>query len=138
MYYHTTMKHATNYLRAYITIPAALVVSFFFHPGDDWMSMQILVSFTMFIEACGLLPQLWLFRKMHEVEPMTSHYVGLLVCARFIRMIFWAKMYFIGENFLVLLFADIAHTLLSADYLLLWCKKLKDGGRLIYSGGLSV
>jgi len=137
-HYHTTMKHATTYLRVYITAPCALAAAFFFHPGDEWMSMQILVSFTMYMEACGLLPQLWLFRKMHEVEPMTSHYVGLLVCARFIRMIFWGKMYFLGEHFLQLLFADILHTLLSADYLYLWCRKLRYGGRLIYSEGLRV
>lgn len=137
-YYHTTQKHATQALRVYVTAPIALVMAFFFHPGDEWRSMQILVSFTMYIEACGLLPQLWLFRKMHEVEPMTSHYVGLLVCARFIRMIFWAKMYFIGENFWQLLFADILHTLFSADYLYLWCRKLRYGGRLIYSESLRV
>mmetsp|Transcript_39852 Transcript_39852/g.70070 ORF Transcript_39852/g.70070 Transcript_39852/m.70070 type:complete len:221 (-) Transcript_39852:198-860(-) len=132
-YYHTTQKHSVEYLRIYAIAPAALILAFFFHPGDDWWSMQILVSFTMFLEAAGLLPQLWLMRKMHEVEPLTSHYVGLLVCARFIRMIFWGKMYFIGENFLQLLFADILHTLLSADYMFLWCRKLQYGGRLVYS-----
>jgi hypothetical protein len=47
-----------------------------------------------------VLPQLWLMRKMHEVEAMTSHYVGLVVIARFIRMLFWGKMYFLGEHFL--------------------------------------
>lgn len=138
VHFHSASKHAPVYLRVYVTAPCALLCAFLFHPGDEWMSMQILVSFTMFIEAAGLLPQLWLFRNMHEVEPMTSHYVGLLVCARFIRMIFWAKMYFIGENFLQLLFADVLHTLLSADYLYLWCRKLRYGGRLIYSESLRV
>mmetsp|Transcript_55706 Transcript_55706/g.156300 ORF Transcript_55706/g.156300 Transcript_55706/m.156300 type:complete len:219 (+) Transcript_55706:149-805(+) len=131
--YHTTSKHADSFLRVYVTAPIALVLALFFHPGDDWMSMQILVSFTMFQEAMGLLPQLYLMRKMHEVEAMTSHYVGLIVVARFIRMLFWGKMYILGENFLELFFADICHTLLSADYMYLWCRKLRDGGRLIYS-----
>merc|ERR1712151_357196 len=117
----------------------ALVLAFFFNPGDQWLSMQILVSYTMFQEAMGLLPQLYLFRKMHEVEPLTSHYVGPIVIARGIRMLFWAKMYFLGEHFLQLLFADILHTLFSADYMILWFRKLRNGGRLIMSkGGLNV
>merc|ERR1719237_1067522 len=120
-------------LRVYVTAPASMVLATLFHPGDDWISMQILVSYTMFQEACGLLPQLWLMRKMHEVEPLTSHYVGLIVVARFVRMLFWLKMYFLGEHFLQLFFADICHTLLSADYMYLWCRKLRDGGRLVYS-----
>jgi len=136
--YREYAKHAPFYLRIYITAPVAMLLAILFHPGDDWFSMQVLVSFTMYVEACGLLPQLFLCRKVHEVEPVTSHYVGLLVCARFIRMIFWIKMYLIGENFLQLLFGDILHTLLSADYLLLWCRKLRYGGRLIYSESLRV
>lgn len=130
---HTAPKQSTPFLRVYATGPVALFLAFFFHPGDDWFTMQILVSYTMFQEAMGLLPQLWLMRKMHEVEPLTSHYVGLIVVARFIRMCFWGKMYFLGEHFLQLFFADVLHTLLSADYMYLWCRKLQYGGRLIYS-----
>merc|ERR1719432_612695 len=115
-----------------------MVLALLFHPGDDWFSMQILVSYTMFQEAMGLLPQLYLMRKMHEVEAMTSHYVGLMVVARFFRMVFWGKMYFLGEHFLQLFFADILHTVLAADYMYLWCRKLQYGGRLVYSQGMSV
>lgn len=131
--YHTTTKHSVPYLRIYCTAPACLVLAFFFNPGDDWFSMQILVAYTMYQEAFGLLPQLWLMRKMHEVEAMTSHYVGLVVVARFVRMCFWGKMYFNGEHFLQLFVADLLHGLLAADYMYLWLKKLRDGGRLIYS-----
>lgn len=138
MNYHTTSKHAYGPLRVYSTAPMALVLAFFFHPGEDWFSMQILVAYTMYQEAFGLLPQLWLMRKMHEIEPMTSHYVGMIVLARGFRMCFWIKMYFLGEHFLQLLFADICHTLLSADYMYLWLNKLKNGGRLVYSQSLSV
>merc|ERR1712061_283468 len=91
-FYHTTSKHAHWYLRVYFTAPVCLFLAFLFHPGDDWFTMQILVSYTMFQEAMGLLPQLWLMRKMHEVEPLTSHYVGLIVVARAVRMVFWFTM----------------------------------------------
>eukprot|EP00931_Biecheleriopsis_adriatica_P038101 TRINITY_DN21851_c0_g1_i1.p1 TRINITY_DN21851_c0_g1~~TRINITY_DN21851_c0_g1_i1.p1 ORF type:complete len:237 (+),score=28.49 TRINITY_DN21851_c0_g1_i1:55-711(+) len=130
---HTNPVAGTPFLKIYATAPASLVLAFFFHPGDDWISMQILVSYTMFQEAFGLLPQLYLMRKLHEVEPLTSNYVALICVARFIRMLFWGKMYFLGEHFLQLFFADVLHTLLSADYMYLWFRKLRYGGKIIYS-----
>lgn len=132
-YRHTTTKHAATPFRIWSIAPAALVFAFFLHPGDSWWTVQILVAFTMYIEALGLLPQLWLMRNMHEIEPLTSHYVGLLVIARIMRMVFWFEMYMLGENFLDLFISDLVHTILSADYLFLWCKKLRHGGKLVYS-----
>jgi len=113
--------------------PVAAVLAFFFHPSDNWISIQILVAFTMYLEALGLLPQLWLMKKMYDVEPITSHYVGLLVIARFSRMVFWGVLFYIGEHFLQLFIADLVHTVFTADYMYLWFRKLKSGGRLIYS-----
>jgi len=131
-YRHTMHHSSTIFLRVFVTAPIALVLAFFFHPGDDWWTMQILVAFTMYQEALGMLPQLYLMQKMHEVEPLTSHYVGLLVCARIIRVFFWGKLYFLGEHFLQLLLADVVHTLFSVQYLYLWCYKLRYGGSLVF------
>lgn len=132
-YYHTTTKHAVSYFRVYTLAPIALALAVLFHPSDDWISVQILVAFTMYLEALGLLPQLWLMRKMYDIEPITSHYVGLLIVSRAIRMLFWGMLFYLGEHFLQLFIADVLHSLFAADYLYLWCKKLKTGGRLIYN-----
>jgi ER lumen protein retaining receptor len=125
--------HAVNYLRFYTLASVALVLAFFFHPSDTWIDVQILVAFTMYIEALGLLPQLWLMRKMYDVEPLTSHYVALLVIARFCRMVFWGVLFWQGEHFLQLFIADVLHGVLCADYMYLWIRKLRSGGRLIYN-----
>merc|ERR1719183_2858272 len=130
---HTTTMQAIPWLRVYTLAPVALVLAFFFHPSDQWISIQILVAFTMYIEALGLLPQLWLMKNMHEVEPLTSHYVGLLIVARLCRMVFWGVLFWMGEHFLQLFIADIIHTVFAADYLYLWCRKLKTGGQLVYA-----
>lgn len=132
-HYHTTIKHAVWWARIQVLVPVAAVLAFFFHPSDQWFSIQILVAFTMYIEALGLLPQLWLMKNMHEVEPLTSHYVGLLIVARLCRMVFWGVLFWMGEHFLQLFIADILHSLMAADYLYLWCRKLKSGGQLVYS-----
>eukprot|EP00745_Piridium_sociabile_P015675 TRINITY_DN23426_c3_g2_i2.p1 TRINITY_DN23426_c3_g2~~TRINITY_DN23426_c3_g2_i2.p1 ORF type:complete len:220 (+),score=19.60 TRINITY_DN23426_c3_g2_i2:127-786(+) len=133
IYRHTTIKQAPTPLKAKTLIPVALILAFFFHPGYRWFTVQILVAFTMYIEAVALVPQLYLMRKMHEVENVTSHYVGLLVCSRAVRLLFWVQLYWIGEHFLGLLAADMIHCILSADYMRIWISKLRNGGQLIYA-----
>lgn len=121
------------YLQWYGMVPMAGALCIFFHPGDEWFTLQCLVAFTMYIEAMGMLPQLWIMRKIYYIEPVTSHYVGLLVLARLARMIFWGVLFFRGEHFLQLFMADILHSICSADYMYLWFKKLSQGGKLIYA-----
>lgn len=48
-------------------------------------------------------------------------------------MVFWGVLFYIGEHFLQLFVADLVHTVFTADYMYLWFRKLKSGGRLIYS-----
>lgn len=129
---HTTTKTAWGPLRWYTLTPITFMLAVVFHPGGQWISSQILVSFTMYTEALALLPQLYLMRKMIEIEPLTSHYVGLLMISRIVRLMFWASLYMQGEHFLGLFIADAMHSILSADYLYLWCMKIRDGGSLIY------
>lgn len=131
-FHHTTTKEAWWPLRALTLIPIALVFSLLFHPGNTILSLQLLVAFTMYVEAMALLPQLYLMRKMIEVEPLTSHYVGLLVMSRIARLAFWFSLFRQGEHFLGLFIADLLHTLLAGDYLYIWCRKLRTGGALIY------
>uniref|UniRef100_A0A0G4G723 ER lumen protein-retaining receptor n=1 Tax=Chromera velia CCMP2878 TaxID=1169474 RepID=A0A0G4G723_9ALVE len=131
-YRHTTTKKPATLLRYFVIVPVALVLAFFVHPGHHWWTVQILVAFTMYVEAGALIPQLYLMRKMIEIEPLTSHYVAMLVLSRVVRMLFWVQLYYQGEHFVGLFLADLVHTLLSVDYLYLWCRKLRHGGSLIY------
>lgn len=132
-YKHTTTQQAILPLSVMSLAPLALILGFFFNPADDWFTVQILVAFTMYVEALGLLPQLYLMKKMHEIEPLTSHYVGLIMIARICRMVFWGVLFWMGEHFLQLFVADILHTIFAADYLYLWIGRLKGGGPLMYS-----
>lgn len=122
-----------NYLEAPFLMGLSAVLAFFFHPGEDWISLQILVAFTMYLEALGMIPQLWLMRKTTYVEPLTSHYVLLIVVSRLCRMIFWGVLFFRGEHFLQLFLFDLMHTVCAADYVYLWVKKLRTGGKLVYA-----
>jgi len=132
-YRHTNPTQTPTFLQTPALLVAGAILAIFFHPGTAWFSYQTLIAFTMYNEALALIPQLYIMRQILEIEAMTSHYVGLLVVARIIRMVFWFEMYMLGENFVDLFISDLVHTILSADYLLLWCRKLKNGGNLVYS-----
>ena len=131
---HTSIT-ATPFALSYpVLMMIATVLAYLVNPGKWFaVSNQILVAFTIYIEAVALAPQLWMVRKIGDVEALTSHYIGLLVIARIVRMLFWIVIFFDGQRFLCLFVADLLHTALSADYLYLWINKLRNGGRLVYS-----
>ncbi|PFH35985.1 putative ER-retrevial receptor Ter1p [Besnoitia besnoiti] len=116
-YRHTNTKNVWTPCKAAVIIPVSMLTAFFIHPGRHWWTVQILVAFSIYTEA---------------IEPLTSHYVGLLVLSRVVRLFFWVTLYFQGEHFLGLFLADLLHSVLAADYFVMWCRKLRHGGALIY------
>ncbi|KAF8819085.1 putative ER-retrevial receptor Ter1p, partial [Cardiosporidium cionae] len=131
-YRYTGSKSTWWPLQSQTLIPVALIAAFLFHPGQKWWSIQILVAFTMYLEAVALIPQLWLMHNIVEIETLTSHYVGLLILSRIVRMFFWLSLYLRGEQFIGLFVADLLHSICSVDYFFLWCHKLRRGGMLMY------
>jgi len=131
---HTTTVSVPVWMSYKVLVPISLTLAYLVNPAGWFnVSSQLLVAFNMYVEAIALIPQLWLIRKMEDVEALTSHYVGLLVIARGVRMVFWIVLFMEGDRFVSLFLADVFHTFLSADYLYLWVRKLRHGGRLVYS-----
>jgi len=129
---HTTTRSPWWPLRCFVTVPATILLAVLFHPGSYWITVQTLVAFSMYLECVALLPQLYLMRRMIDIEPFTSLYVVLLIISRIIRMLFWAILFWKGEHFLGLFLADAIHSALSVDYLYLWWNKLRNGGWLLF------
>ena len=131
---HTTTVSVPLLMSYKVLVPISFAFAYLVNPAGWFnVSSQFLVAFNMYVEAVALIPQLWLIRKMEDVEALTSHYVGLLVIARGVRMVFWIVLFMEGDRFVSLFLADVFHTVLSADYLYLWVRKLRHGGRLVYS-----
>lgn len=131
---YTAIHSAPKYLKWYSVVACCIILSFFFHPGNKnkyYLSMQMLVSFTMFSESAGLLPQFAVMRKSKEIEAMTSKYIINLGIARLFRLIFWLQMYWSGDTFYSLIVADFIHTFILADFSLIYFKSLKSGKKLV-------
>lgn len=101
------------------------------HPGSKFWSVQILVAFSIYLEAVALLPQLAFMRRMVEIEPLTSLSVSLLVISRITRLGFWISLFYQGENFFGLFLADVIHCIFTADYLINWIKKFRPSQALL-------
>jgi ER lumen protein retaining receptor len=133
-YSPTNILTTPKYLRVGPIVGLCAVLCFFFHPGDKsdyFFTIQMLVSFTIFTECAGLLPQFYLMVRRGEVEGMTKHYVMMLGIARFFRTLFWVSMYLKGESFLHLILADLLHTLVLVDFAYLYYKSMVSGKRLL-------
>ena len=104
------------FLKLYILIPLISVLSFFFNPGDSYFTDQIFVSFGMFCESFGLLPQLYIIRKSKDSGDLSELYVVFLAIARFLRLFFWIAMFIQGGRFFSLIAADIIHCLALSNF----------------------
>ena len=68
-YKYTQTSDVQSVLISWKTIiPFCTVLAYFFHPGESDEYLQMLVSLSMFIEALGLLPQVFVNRKQGVVE----------------------------------------------------------------------
>ena len=104
------------YLKLYVLIPLISILSFFFNPGDSYFTDQIFVSFGMFSESFGLLPQLYIIRKSKDSGDLSELYVVFLAIARFLRLFFWIAMFIQGGRFFSLIAADIIHCLALSNF----------------------
>ena len=135
--FRETKKFDTpQYLQWFFITGACLVLSFFFHPGQKneyYLTIQMLVSFSLFMECVGLLPQFIVMRKSKEVEGFTSHYIMCLGGARLIRLAFWLMSYWEGETFGYLIIADLLHTILLGDFAFYYYKSIRSGRPILLS-----
>ena len=130
LYRYTSVHKPFKYSRWNYLLGICGILAFFFHPGSKneyYLSGQMLVSFTMFTESAGLIPQLLVMRKAKEIEVMTGRYVLCLGVARFFRLLFWIMMFLTNELFFSLIAADLIHCFVLIDFSFVYFKNIRSG-----------
>eukprot|EP00917_Polyrhabdina_sp_WS-2016_P009259 GHVP01020654.1.p1 GENE.GHVP01020654.1~~GHVP01020654.1.p1 ORF type:complete len:222 (-),score=19.71 GHVP01020654.1:385-1050(-) len=122
---HSNLEHVPYYLKFYFTLPMALGAAFLFNPADQWLTKQVLVSFTIYAETLALIPQLVQMSQMTDIESLTTTYVWLVVGSRVVRSLFWLVLWAKGEIFLCLILADAIHTGVALRYLFIWRRRFQ-------------
>lgn len=117
----------------FITLVCGLIC-LYFHPGVKgpyFFTVQMLVSFGMYMESFGLLPQLVILNKLVEVENLTKHYIMAMIMARFLRFGFWFILWNNNESFLHLVMADLMHTVFLSDFTLKYISSWRSGKSIL-------
>lgn len=86
--------------------------------------MQVLWTFSIYLESVAILPQLFLVSKTGEAESITSHYLFALGSYRALYLLNWVYRYFSEAHYdLIVIFAGVVQTILYCDFFYLYITK---------------
>jgi ER lumen protein retaining receptor len=83
----TNDKVADDFPYLTTIVPGAFVLGLIFN--YEFTLLEILWSFSVFLESVAILPQLFLLRKLKKLENLTSHYVFLMGAYRTMYILNW-------------------------------------------------
>lgn len=109
----------------FLIIPTALLAVFVNH---EFEVLEILWTFSIYLESVAILPQLFMVSKTGEAESITSHYLFALGAYRGLYILNWIYRYY-TEGFydLIAIIAGIIQTILYCDFFYLYITKVLQG-----------
>lgn len=116
------------FLKSPFLIAICFILCMIFHPGSKgefFFTLQMFVSFTIFLEGLALLPQLYHLRTSKDPEGLTSTYLYLLGASRLVRVFFWIAMITNNDTFWYLIVADVLHNVLLIAFFFFFRKTSK-------------
>ena len=118
----------TDSLNHYLYIyPSALILTILFHMNSNYYkTFEYFWSFSIWLEAFAIIPQLYIIYKKKEVEIVTGTYMACLGLYRFFYIINWIYQYTIGIHLTgIKIFAAIIQTIIYGDFLYYYLKSVK-------------
>eukprot|EP00800_Vazella_pourtalesii_P011130 TRINITY_DN2682_c1_g1_i2.p1 TRINITY_DN2682_c1_g1~~TRINITY_DN2682_c1_g1_i2.p1 ORF type:complete len:221 (+),score=23.85 TRINITY_DN2682_c1_g1_i2:89-751(+) len=99
--------------------------------NHDFTFVEILWTFSIYLESLAVLPQLFMISKTGEAESITSHYLFALGSYRALYILNWLYRYFIdGYSDYIAISAGIVQTLLYIDFFYLYVTKVLRGKQI--------
>ncbi|KAJ8037411.1 ER lumen protein-retaining receptor 2 [Holothuria leucospilota] len=94
--------------------------------NHDFTPLEILWTFSIYLESIAILPQLFMISKTGEAETITSHYLFALGAYRALYLVNWVyRYYFEGFFDLIAIVAGCVQTILYCDFFYLYITKGK-------------
>lgn len=91
---------------------------------SSWFLLQILWTFSIYLESVAILPQLFMISKTGEAETITTHYLFFLGLYRALYLVNWVwRFYFEGFFDLIAVVAGVVQTILYCDFFYLYITK---------------
>lgn len=99
--------------------------------NHDFTPLEILWTFSIYLESIAILPQLFMISKTGEAETITSHYLFALGAYRALYLVNWVyRYYFEGFFDLIAIVAGCVQTILYCDFFYLYITKVLRGKTL--------
>lgn len=112
----------------FLLIPTIILALLINH---DFTVMEILWTFSIYLESVAILPQLFLVSKTGEAESITSHYLFALGSYRALYLFNWIYRYIMETHYdLIAIFAGVIQTILYCDFFYLYITKVMKGKKL--------
>ena len=100
--------------------------------NNDFTVMEILWTFSIYLESVAILPQLFMVSKTGEAETITSHYLFALGSYRALYILNWIYRYhFEGTYDVIAIVAGCVQTVLYCDFFYLYITKVMKGKSLV-------
>merc|ERR1712244_24965 len=99
--------------------------------NHEFSVMEVLWTFSIYLESVAILPQLFMVSKTGEAESITSHYLFALGSYRGLYILNWIYRYY-GEGFydIIAIIAGCVQTILYCDFFYLYITKVLKGKKL--------
>ncbi|KRT83255.1 hypothetical protein AMK59_3614 [Oryctes borbonicus] len=112
----------------FLLVPAVILALLINH---DFMALEILWTFSIYLESVAILPQLFMVSKTGEAESITSHYLFALGSYRGLYILNWIYRYAMEDHYdLIAIVAGVVQTVLYCDFFYLYITKVLRGKKL--------
>ncbi|GAA5980039.1 hypothetical protein JCM10908_001508 [Rhodotorula pacifica] len=124
--YRPTQDPAIDTFRLEYIIGPSILLGLIFN--YKFSVTEILWSFSIFLEAVAILPQLFMLSRTGEAETITTHYLFALGAYRALYIPNWVYRYFTEDKIdLIAVIAGIVQTALYSDFFYIYYTKVLQG-----------
>lgn len=128
-------KAQDSFLHWKFAVAPAFVVAFITHMFQHGMAfdpIELIWTFSIYLESIAILPQLIVLQRYREVENLTGNYVFFMGAYRFLYILNWIyrsyhEKYY--QHHFVVYFAGVLQTLLYVDFFYYYFKSKSKGGK---------
>ncbi|CAB3224121.1 unnamed protein product [Arctia plantaginis] len=112
----------------FLLIPSLILAVLINH---ELTVMEVLWTFSIYLESVAILPQLFLVSKTGEAESITSHYLFALGSYRALYLLNWVYRYVVEDHYeLIAIVSGVVQTVLYCDFFYLYITKVLKGKKL--------
>jgi ER lumen protein retaining receptor len=113
----------------FLIVPALIFALLIHH---EFAPLELLWTFSIYLEAVAIMPQLFMLSKTGSAETITAHYLFALGSYRALYILNWVWRYY-TENFIdpIAVVAGIVQTVLYADFFYLYVTRVIQQNRTI-------